>query len=107
MDVTSLERPVDLPLYSPEALQGRCESCGRTDLPLTDVRCTAELSGEVWHNVYCAVCIIICVGRGYLAHNERAFGAGSRLERVLPVGAEPVGSWQPPERPKIAALKAS
>jgi hypothetical protein len=96
MEVTALKRFVDRSLYSAEALRGCCGNCGRADLPLTDVRCTAELSGEVWHNVYCANCMVVCVGNGYLTHNERVYGAGSILERILPVIAEPVGSWQPP-----------
>jgi hypothetical protein len=101
MGVIALQRLIDLSLYSAEALPGCCESCGRADRPLTDVRCTAELSGEVWHNVYCSICIVVRVGRGYLTHNERAYGAGSRLERILPVIAETVGSWQPPDRAAI------
>ena len=96
MEVPALNRRIDRSLYSADAPSDRCVNCGRTDLPLTDVRCTSELSGEVWHNVYCANCLVVCVSGGYLTHNERARRAGSILERIVPVIAEPMDIRQPP-----------
>jgi hypothetical protein len=94
-------------LHPADALLGCCDHCGRAYPPMTDVRCTSELSGETWHNLYCANCIVVCVGNGYLTHFERAPGAGSIVERITPVIAEPVGTWRPARAPVTAILKSS
>jgi hypothetical protein len=96
-----------LSLDPADALLGCCDHCGRAYPPMTDVRCTSELSGEIWHNLYCANCTVVCVGNGYLTHFERVRGAGSILERIHPVMAEPVGTRRPAGAPITAILKSS
>jgi hypothetical protein len=94
-----VSRPiVDRSLYCTDALEGRCAHCGRTDLPLTDVLCTSELSGAIWHNVYCSVCLVDSVDDGYLIRTVRPICAASP-EPSRPVRAEVVGPWLPPSAP--------